>query len=287
MALAEERHFGRAAARCQVAQPTLSAGIQALEALFGVPIVERGQRFEGFTPEGETVLAWARRMDADWRALQQRLAELRGGLAGRLTLGVIPSALPAVARLTAPFARRHPAVSLTIYSMTSIAIERTLHAFEIDGGITYLDNEPLSQVEAVPLYAERYVLLEPVGASDGSRTAISWAEAAERPLCLLTPNMQNRRILDTTFRQLGLAHRPMVETDSVINLLTHVAAGLWSTILPAQFVAWAGQPPGTRTLDLVEPAVEHRVGLAYVGREPQSPLVRALLQVIRQDRPFA
>ena len=65
VALARERHFGRAAAACNVTQPTLSAGIRHLENELGVPLVERSQRFQGLTAEGERVLTWAQRIIAD------------------------------------------------------------------------------------------------------------------------------------------------------------------------------------------------------------------------------
>jgi DNA-binding transcriptional LysR family regulator len=65
LALARESHFGRAAEACGVSQPTLSAGIKYLEEMFGVMLVQRGSRFHGFTPEGERVLEWARRIVGD------------------------------------------------------------------------------------------------------------------------------------------------------------------------------------------------------------------------------
>jgi DNA-binding transcriptional LysR family regulator len=79
VALARERHFARAASACNVTQPTLSAGIKQLEESLGVLIVERRQRFVGFTPEGERVLAWAQRVLADYSGLTQELSERRGG----------------------------------------------------------------------------------------------------------------------------------------------------------------------------------------------------------------
>lgn len=95
VALARERHFARAAAACFVSQPSLSAAIRRLEHELDVPIVRRGRRYEGLTPEGEVVLAWAHRILAERDALHQELSALRGGLTGTLRLGVVPTALPA------------------------------------------------------------------------------------------------------------------------------------------------------------------------------------------------
>src|SRR3984893_13447177 len=144
VALARERHFARAAATCNVTQPTLSAGIKQLEEGLGVLIVERRQRFVGFTAEGERVLAWAHRVLADYVSLEQELSELRDGLEGRIRIGAVPVSLPAVALLTGPFAAKHPRTRFEVISQTSIEIQRGLDDFTIDAGITYLDNEPLS-----------------------------------------------------------------------------------------------------------------------------------------------
>ena len=84
LALALERHFGRAAETCGVTQPTLSAGIKQLEDSFGILLVNRGSRFQDFTAEGERVLVWARRIVGDARAMREDVHALKHGLSGRL-----------------------------------------------------------------------------------------------------------------------------------------------------------------------------------------------------------
>src|SRR6201997_5116450 len=103
LALAREKHFGRAAEVCGVTQPTLSAGLKQLEESLGVLLVNRGSRFQGFTPEGQRVLEWARRMIGDARAMRQEVNALRHGLTGRLRLAAVPSALTALSALTTPY----------------------------------------------------------------------------------------------------------------------------------------------------------------------------------------
>ena len=159
IALARERHFGRAAEACGVTQPTLSAGIKQLEEQLGVLLVQRGSRFRSFTAEGERVLEWARRIVGDARALQQEVRALKKGLAGHVRIAAVPTALAMVAALTPPYRARHPNVSFTILSRTSIEILSLLENLEIDAGVTYLDNEPVGRVRFVPLYHERYHLL--------------------------------------------------------------------------------------------------------------------------------
>ena len=108
LALAREKHFGRAAEACGVTQPTLSAGVKQLEEQMGVLLVNRGSRFQGFTPEGERVLDWARRIVGDTRAMREEINALRHGLTGQLRIAAIPTALAMVAALTTPYRERHP-----------------------------------------------------------------------------------------------------------------------------------------------------------------------------------
>lgn len=277
-ALARERHFGRAAAACQVTQPTLSAGIKHLEEELGILIVQRGQRFEGFTAEGERVLVWARRILADMESLEQDASAMRARLVGRLRLGAVPTALPLAALLTTPFEARHPDVAVTVLSMTSTDIQRGLDDFSLDAGLTYLDNEPLTNVRTVPLYRERYLVFTPREGALGDRTTATWREAAGLSLCLLTPDMQNRRIVDANFAAAGVTVHPAVVTNSVVTLCTHVGSGRWSTVLPEAFIPLAGNDATTRVLKLEDGVLSPTVGLVVPDREPLTPSARAMVE---------
>ena len=103
VALAREKHFGRAAEACHVSQPTLSAAIRLLEEDLGAPIVERGHRYVGLTPQGQLALEHAHRILAEAENLRHGLEEIDKGLTGRLRIGAIPTALPIVSQLTGPF----------------------------------------------------------------------------------------------------------------------------------------------------------------------------------------
>jgi DNA-binding transcriptional LysR family regulator len=281
-ALARERHFARAAAACSVTQPTLSAGIKQLEEGLGVLIVERRQRFVGFTAEGERVLAWAHRVLADYSSLEQELSELREGLEGQIRIGAVPVSLPAVALLTAPFAARHPRTRFEVISQTSVEIQRALDNFTVDAGITYLDNEPLSKVRARSLYREHYVVITHDEGSFTGSTSISWAQAATLPMCLLTPAMQNRRIIDANFRAAGAEIRAVVETNYLVTLWSHIRFGHWSTVVPNTFLLLLRQQDGIVALPLMEPESSHMLGIVVPDREPESPLTRELLAVATQ-----
>jgi DNA-binding transcriptional LysR family regulator len=277
LALAREKHFGHAAETCGVTQPTLSAGIKQLEEQMGVLLVNRGSRFQGFTPEGERVLEWARRIVGDARAMRDEIKTLRSGLAGQLRIAAIPTALAMVAALTTPYRERHPNVQFTIYSRTSLEILGLLENLEIDAGITYLGNEPLGRVKTVPLYREHYRLLTSAEAPLGNRETVTWAEVAKVPLCLLTPDMQNRRIIDRLIQSAGGESRPTLESDSMILLFSHVRTGRWASVMPAKLAETLGLTDTLRAIPIVEPEAEQTIGLVVPRREPMMPITAALV----------
>ena len=277
LALARERHFGRAADSCGVTQPTLSAGVKQIEAQMGVLLVNRGSRFQSFTPEGERVLDWARRIVGDERAMRAEINALRHGLTGRLRIAAIPTALAMIASLTTPFRQRHPNVQFTIQSRTSIEVLEQLDNLEIDAGVTYLDNEPLGRVTAVPLYRERYRLITSSDAPLGDRDSVTWAEVAQVPLCLLTPNMQNRRIIEGLLRGAGGDPQPTLESNSMIVLFAHVRTGRWASVMPSKLAETLGLTETIRAIPIVEPEAVHTIGLVVPAREPMTPLASALV----------
>jgi DNA-binding transcriptional LysR family regulator len=282
MALARERHFGRAAEACGVTQPTLSAGIKQLEETLGVLLVQRGSRFIGFTPEGERTLDWARRIVGDARAMREEIRALKHGLTGQLRIAAIPTTLAMVASLTTPFRARHPDVRFTILSRTSIEVLALLEDLEIDAGVTYIDNEPLGRVNAVPLYHERYQLLTAADAPLGNRERVTWAEVSQVPLCLLTPDMQNRRIIDGLLRSAGSEARPTLESNSMIVLFAHVRTGRWASVMPARLAETLGLTATIRAIPIVEPEAVHSIGLVVPMREPMTPLNAALVAEARR-----
>jgi DNA-binding transcriptional LysR family regulator len=285
LALAREEHFGRAAESRGVTQPTLSAGIKQLEETLGVLLVNRGSRFQSFTPEGERVLDWARRIVGDSRAMRQEISASRHGLTGRLRIAAIPTALAMVASLTTPFRMSHPNVQFTILSRTSVETLAELENLEIDAGITYLDNEPLGKVNTVPLYREHYRLLTSADAPLGDRDKVTWAEVAQVPLCLLTPDMQNRRIIDDLLRGAGFAPQTTLESNSMITLFAHVRTGRWASVMPAKLAETLGLTALIRTIPIVEPEAVHTIGLVVPEREPMTPLTAALVAEAQRVAP--
>jgi DNA-binding transcriptional LysR family regulator len=277
IALAKERHFGRAAEACGVTQPSLSSAIRQLEDQLGVQLVFRGSRFQGLTPEGQRVLDRALGIVGDVRALKDEMRVVRSGLSGNLRLGVIPTALPMVADLTGPFTRKHPNVRVSILSRTSIEILTGIEALDLEAGITYLDNEPLGRVSQVPLYTEFYRLLIAPGSELGGRRQVTWADLAQVPLCLLTSDMQNRRIVNQHLGEAGVAAVPMIESNSTMALVAHVLTGRWASVVPKKLADMFVADGRLHSIPIVEPEAEHSVGLIAARRDPQTPVLQALV----------
>jgi DNA-binding transcriptional LysR family regulator len=282
VALAREEHFGRAAESCGVAQPSLSTALRQLEEDLGTAIIERGNRFRGFTPEGELVLRWARRILADERALKQDLDSSRGLLSGQLRLGVIPSANGIVPQLTTSFASANPYVIVEEIEATSVDVLRDLAIFEIDAAITYLDNEPLERVRALPIATDRHVLVLPEGSPLADLENVTWAQAATLPLCLQRPDMQNRRIIDSVFTSLGVTPTVSVQVNSMMANLCYLDSGSWSSIMPRSLMYWLQGLRGMRVVPLVEPEITKTVGLVIADRDPIPALIRAFWQHVER-----
>ena len=252
IALARERHFGRAATACNVTQPTLSSAIKSLEEHLGVQLVQRGARFIGLTPEGERVLARAKAIVAEARALKSDVAVARRGLSGTLRLGVIPTALAAVHDLTRPFLDDHPGVRLRIDSLNSHDILERLADFEIDAGLSYAtaDNprDRLPGFKSLLLYEEHYALVTP--ADPELPETLTWADLGGFELGLLTPDMQNRRIIDRNLAKVGIVASPRIESSSIVALVSHVTETHTATILPARTAAFFAEGRGLACIPL-------------------------------------
>jgi DNA-binding transcriptional LysR family regulator len=231
LALAKTRHFGRAAEISHVSQPSLSTAIQHLEEELGITIIKRGQRFQGFTEEGERILQWAQILAQDWEGLKQAAKQYSHQLTGTLRIGAIPTTLAVTPLLTGPIQAEYPGIAIKLLSLSAEELIHQLDRFELDLGLTYLDDPRLKGFKTLPLYRERHVLLARSPDPSLIKNDLSWSDVAELPLCLLTQNMQNRRLIDAAFREANVTPKVMLETDSIFALYSHVrSAGLYSVV---------------------------------------------------------
>ena len=285
VALARERHFARAASACYVSQPALSEAIRKLEQELKVPLVRRGQKFEGLTPEGERLVHWARRILADHDALKQEVTALQTGLTGELRFGVVPAAATTVALLTDPFCAAHPLVRVQLETnLRSAEIVERIRRFELDAGILYPDRQDTADLLVTPLYEEQQVLIAGGDLLSGKSDTISWPDALQLPLCLLTEGMRGRQIIDDALATQDLAVTPQLETDSVVALFAHVGTGRWASIVPHTWIRTLGPPAGTSVLRLHDPSISAVMALVTNKAEPGSVLARALAQTAQEAR---
>lgn len=284
IALAEERHFARAAARCHVTQPTLSAGIANLEARLGKRLVQRDRRFVGLTAEGEAILPHVRRLIAGHDEMR-RAIDAPGSLRGEMRLGCIPAAMPYAGRFVGALARAYPDLRIAIRQLTSDDILRGLAGFELDAGLTYLERDAPGGTMAVALYGERYCLATHPGSALADREAITLTQAVSEPLCLLHQGMQNRRILDGHFARLKVQVSPVATTDSYLALLSMVARGRLNSIVTDSHAEFISPATGVRLIPIADLPDTNSVGLLVAASEPIAPVARAALTAAQQLRP--
>lgn len=291
VALAEHRHFARAAQACHITQPALSNALRALEKEFGTPIVKRARSYAGLTPEGECVLASARRMLHEHALLEQELASSADQPKGRLQLGVVPTAVPVAARFAALLQAAHPGIVPVVRALSSQEIEEGLENLSLDLALGFTDRLKKGGSFAVlPQYDEHYFLVRrrpgakpQAGASLHLGNALRWADAAPLPLCLLTPEMHNRSIVNSAFAQAGCTVQPVMETSSVLTLALSVLASDICSVLPGALVGAVRSQGELEALALVEPEMVTPVGFIHLAKAAPSRALQAALALARQE----
>ncbi|MDB5741963.1 MAG: transcriptional regulator [Polaromonas sp.] len=292
VALSEHRHFARAAQACHITQPALSNALRALEKEFGTPIVKRAHSYAGLTPEGEQVLQAARRMLHEHALLQQDLASSASRPRGRLQLGVVPTAVPVAARFAAMLQAAHPGIVPVVRSLSSQEIEEGLENLSLDIALGFTGRLAKAGPFAVlPQYGEHYFLVrrrhEPNGAEASSLhlgAAMRWLDAAQLPLCLLTPEMHNRSLVDQAFAQAGAAPAPVMETNSVLTLALSLLAGDVCSVLPGALVGAVRGQGELEALPLVAPEMVTPVGFIHLAKARASRALQAALDLAQDER---
>lgn len=283
VALHEHKHFGRAAQACHITQPALSNALRALEEELGAAIVTRGRAFVGFTAEGERVLASARRMLHECEVLQQELDGAASSPHGNLVIGVVPTAVPIAARFAAMLQARHPGIAPAVLSLSSPEIEGRLENLSLDLGLGYTDRlaERGIRLTVLPQYAERYFLVRRASTAAVHSLhfgpGVTWAQAARLPLCLLTPDMHNRTVVDAAFAAAGQTVKPVIETNSILTLALSVAVGEVCSVMAGALV---GAVQGYRELEalpLTQPEVVTPIGFMTQASDRPSRTLEAAI----------
>ena len=273
IALDKHRHFGRAAESCHVSQPALSTGISELERELGITIIKCNRSFQGITPEGERVIAWARQMLDSLEGLRQEAELVRSVPGGHLAIGVVPSAVHPVALLSAEYRQLISGLTLDIQSLSTQDILQRLKEQELHLGLAYDDAIADDTYDVIPLFTERYVLV--AGRQASLPRELSWADVAALPLCLLSQDMQNRRMLDELFARNGAKPLVVVESNAIRILIAEALSGRAFSIMPLSALPTPYAGAGLRIHTIV-PEHQADVSLIRLKREKQPPLSEAV-----------
>ncbi|CAE1145741.1 LysR family transcriptional regulator [Serratia rhizosphaerae] len=267
--LERERHFGRAAEASFVSQPTLSMRLKNLEKELGVALINRGNNFEGFTAEGERVLAWAREIVSVYQGLKLEVESLKHGLNGTLVIGAVPQCSIMLAQLLKSVSAKFPRLDFRVSVLSADQLLEALTAHTVDIGIGFFELQTLHELhfQSQPLEDSGVDLLFhpqhfPQLVGD---TPLTLREVADLPLCLAEPSRYFRRYIDQNFRDAGLTLHTRLETSSLLQLLQGIFVGLGCGIFPRGNLLPEMTPQLQRRSIAIAPMTRHA---AVVVAEP-------------------
>jgi LysR family transcriptional activator of glutamate synthase operon len=277
VALADEKHFTRAAAREHVAQPALSQQIRSLEAELGLALVERTTRRVAMTHAGEVLVARARRALAELDAARAELGSLAGVQAGRLSVGALHTMGPVdLSLLLATFHERHPAVELTVREQSSEELAAMLRDDEID--LAFLSVTERIQARGLalrPLVSEELVVVLPAGHRLAGRASLRLAELSRESFISFREGARLRELLTTSAAGAGFRPKIALESNESRRIRSLVSRGLGVAVLPRSDAEGPGS--AVAVSDLVEPPLRRDVTLASRAERRPSPAAEAFL----------
>ena len=282
IAVIEEDHFGRAASRCNVKQPSLSNGIKQLELELGVTLFKRGrgQRLYGVTEEGKRVADWARIILKNCASMRDTISDMQNNLSGTIRLGAITSMSPVLPIILQRIRRAYPLVSVDVRFVGNEELQTGLDNFSIDCGITYMDQAvEMPWCESIPIFEETWSLLVPDSFEFEEIDEISWEQAGNLPLALLRPSMYERAIAEETFIQAGKKVIPKIESESILHLMFQTQFTELCTIIPSHYTRMPGLHSGTKALLLKDPIIRKGIGLFWLKTETVMPITKIAEEV--------
>jgi LysR family hydrogen peroxide-inducible transcriptional activator len=281
VAVADTRHFGRAAERCFVSQPTLSAQLKKLEAYLGVQLIERQPRRIALTAAGERILERARRIVEASDEVLEIARSHRDPLAGRLRIALLPTIGPYLLPHVMPKIRKAvPHLELMLYEYQTAPMLERLHAGDIDLGILALPVEDAG-LTAQALYQEPFVLLAPTQHPLMSRSSIRVADLAGETLLLLEDGHCLRdQALDVCSR-IDVHEKQDFRATSIETLRQMVAAGAGVTLLPelASRGAYAAAK-GASVRPFAKPTPTRTIGAVWRKSSARTEAIAAVAAVI-------
>jgi len=283
VAVADQRHFGRAAARCFVSQPTLSAQLKKLEQSLGVQLIERAPNNVCLTPAGEQIVARARRILEASDEMVTLARSQRDPLAGRLAVALLPTIGPYLLPRVLPAIRRSlPRLELRLYEYQTAPMLEKLHGGELDVGILALPVE-LAGLEAHELYREPFLVALPEHHRLAAHASVRVADLKEEKLLLLEDGHCLRDQALEVCSRVGVREPQDFRATSLETLRQMVATGAGVTLLPE--LAGRGAYRNARGVELrpfAKPAPARHVGAVWRRSSARRTAIEALCKIIAE-----
>ena len=281
VALAEERHFTRAAAREHIAQPALSQQIRRLEEEIGLPLVERTTRQVAITHAGRLLVARARRIFAELEAAEAELLALKGMESGRVTVGTMHTMGPIdVSLVLAIFHQRHPGVELTVREESSEELAEKVRADELD--LAFLSVTERVESHGLGLHQlvlEELVVLLPPAHPLAGRRKLRMADLQDEEFISFRAGARLRELLFSAARTAGFQPRVTLESNESGRIRRLVSRGMGVAILPRSDAVAPGAEVSVAAL--VDPPLARDITLAWREGRRHPPAVAEFLALAR------
>ncbi len=284
VAVADARHFGRAAARCFVSQPTLSSQLKKLEDYLGVQLIERQPKRVALTEAGREIVARARRILEASDEVVQLARSHRDPLAGQLRVAFLPTIGPYLLPQLAPEARKRlPRLELMLYEHQTEPMLAKLYAGELDVGILALP-VPLDGLESRELYEEPFVVAVPEAHRLAKRSTIRVADLGEETLLLLEDGHCLRDQALEVCARAGVQEKQDFRATSIETLRQMVAAGSGITLLPelASRGAYAAAR-GVAVRPFARPAPVRHIGAVWRKTTARQAAIEAFCTIVPES----
>jgi LysR family transcriptional regulator, hydrogen peroxide-inducible genes activator len=282
VALADTRHFGRAAQRCHVSQPTLSAQLKKLENYLGVQLIERHPRRVSLTETGAKIVPLARRMIEESDEIISLARNEHDPLAGRLNVALIPTIGPYLLPLVTRRLRKQlPRLKLMLYEYQTQALVEKLRAGDVDVGVLALP-VPLEGLDSRELYVEPFTLAVPNTSPIAKKAHVKLEDIADETLLLLEDGHCLRdQALDVCSR-IDVRESDDYRATSLETLRQMVAAGLGVTLLPELATRGPfGSGQGLAVKSFSKPVPSRTVGAVWRRSSTRGEAIKAVCDIIR------
>ncbi|MBU3021270.1 LysR family transcriptional regulator [Aestuariibacter sp. A3R04] len=280
-ALDETQHFGKAAQQCNVTQPTLSMRINKLEKELGLALVKRNHRFEGFTPEGKRILAWAKNVLAAYNGLKAEAASCAGELVGQLRVGCVPLAGIDPMVFIDVLKNKFSALRFSLKTFSSDKVIEALNSNQLDIGLCYLDNVSSAHFHILPFQSSGMAVIYHPEHFHWTGKQVSWDALSSTPLGLLTAGMHFRQSVMLNMAGEGISNEPVIESDSVHHLLQAVNKGLCCTVVPKD-MSLLGLNAALEVKAITNAKIISPLGLIMRKSQPSSPVAGACFETIQR-----